>query len=361
MGDVQPFLYNLFADPEIIRLPKSLCWLQKPLATFVSNVRAPKSRAAYDSIGGGSPLNELTRQQAKALDEAIAKRLETAPERFSHLFGSVPVKSYVGMRYWHPFTEEALEQIKADGISKLVILPLYPQFSVSTSGSSLREVREMFVAQPERAVDHTVIPYWYQRPGYIKAMQRTVMAEIESYTTAQRQEGVHVLFSAHGVPKSYVDEGDPYKAHIKHCVDMIAEDLPDDVKSHLSFQSRVGPVEWLRPYTDEKLRELGKSGVRNVIAVPISFVSEHIETLEEMDGEFSEIASEAGIIGWRRAPALNTDQYFIDDLANAVIEAVESPPLDLDKACTMNYAALGDARLTDHLVACPREPCHLYH
>merc|ERR1719159_1655309 len=149
-------------------------------------------------------------------------------------------------------------------------------------------------------------------------MRRIVTNEVQQYTPEQRKEGVHVLFSAHGVPKSYVDAGDPYQAQIEQCVKMIAKRLPKDVETHLSYQSRVGPVEWLGPATDDKLHELGKNGVRNLVVVPISFVSEHVETLEELDIEYKEVADEAGITGWRRAPALNLDKVFTDDLADAV-------------------------------------------
>lgn len=327
LEDVEPFLYNLFADPDIIRLPNSISWLQKPLATFVSKVKAPTSRKGYAEIGGGSPLLNYTQKQANALVSAISKRVEAAPDQLTGLFGSMPVKSYIGMRYWHPFTEEALEQIAADGVSKLVILPLYPQFSVSTSGSSFRVLQEKFDSEPERwktpHIQHVIVPNWYQRPGYIKAMTRLVTAEVEKYTPQQRKEGVHVLFSAHSVPKSYVEAGDPYQNEIERCVEMIAKGLPQNVNTSLSYQSRVGPVEWLGPYTDEKLQGLGFSGVRNVVVVPVSFVSEHIETLLELDIEYREVAEKAGITGWRRVPTLNMDEGFIEDLASAVIEALQ--------------------------------------
>lgn len=337
LEDVEPFLYNLFADPNIIRLPSGISWLQKPLASLASKLKTPTSSENYAAIGGGSPLSCLTQEQAKALDSAIAKRLEVAPEQLSHLLGSVPVKSYIAMRYWHPFTEEALEQISADGISKLVILPLYPHFSVSTTGSSLCALEEQALERWNmQHVEHTVVPYWYQRPGYIEAMRRIVTAEVQQYSAEQRQEGVHVLFSAHGIPTSYVEAGDPYQVQTEHCVDMIRKGLPEDVKVHLSWQSRVGPTEWLRPYTDDKLEDLGSEGVRNLVVVPISFVSEHIETLQELDIEYREIAEKAGITGWRRAPTLNTDEAFIQDLASAVIEALQAPSMSVTEVCKAN-------------------------
>ncbi|CAN4101677.1 unnamed protein product [Withania somnifera] len=211
LEDVQPFLFNLFADPDIIRLPRLFRFLQRPLAKFISVARAPKSKEGYASIGGGSPLRRITDAQAEALRKALWEK-------------NVPAKVYVGMRYWHPFTEEAIEQIKRDRITKLVVLPLYPQFSISTSGSSLRLLESIF-REDEYLVNmqHTVIPSWYQREGYIKAMADLMEKELESF---ERPEEVMVFFSAHGVPLAYVEEaGDPYKAEMEECVDLIMEEL----------------------------------------------------------------------------------------------------------------------------------------
>ncbi|KAL3368800.1 hypothetical protein AABB24_009558 [Solanum stoloniferum] len=311
LEDVQPFLFNLFADPDIIRLPRLFRFLQRPLAQFISVARAPKSKEGYASIGGGSPLRRITDAQAEALRKALWEK-------------NVPAKVYVGMRYWHPFTEEAIEQIKRDGITKLVVLPLYPQFSISTSGSSLRLLESIF-REDEYLVNmqHTVIPSWYQREGYIKAMADLMEKELKSF---EHPEEVMIFFSAHGVPLAYVEEAaDPYKAEMEECVDLIMEEL-EKRRVHnaytLAYQSRVGPVEWLKPYTDETIIELGKKGVKSILAVPISFVSEHIETLEEIDVEYKELALESGIQNWARVPALGVEPTFISDLADAVIESL---------------------------------------
>ncbi|XP_057421175.1 ferrochelatase-2, chloroplastic-like [Lotus japonicus] len=311
LEDVQPFLFNLFADPDIIRFPTVFSFLQKPLAQFISVARAPKSREGYASIGGGSPLRRITDEQAEELRKYLWAK-------------NVPAKVYVGMRYWHPFTEEAIEQIKRDGITKLVVLPLYPQFSISTSGSSLRLLENIF-REDEYLVNmqHTVIPSWYQREGYIKAMANLIEKELKSFDCP---EEVMMFFSAHGVPLAYVEEaGDPYKAEMEECVDLIMEELETRKitnASILAYQSRVGPVEWLRPYTDETIVELGKKGVKSLLAVPISFVSEHIETLEEIDVEYKELALQSGIEKWGRVPALGCEPSFISDLADAVIESL---------------------------------------
>ncbi|KAG9456917.1 hypothetical protein H6P81_001425 [Aristolochia fimbriata] len=311
LDDVQPFLFNLFADPDIIRLPRMFRFLQKPLAQFISVLRAPKSKEGYASIGGGSPLRKMTDAQAEELKKSLWEK-------------DVPANVYVGMRYWHPFTEEAIEQIKKDGITKLVVLPLYPQFSISTSGSSLRLLENIF-KEDEYLVNmqHTVIPSWYQREGYIKAMADLIEKELQKFDLP---EEVMIFFSAHGVPLAYVEEaGDPYKAEMEECVDLIMEELEKRKITNactLAYQSRVGPVEWLKPYTDDTIIDLGEKGVKRMLAVPISFVSEHIETLEEIDVEYKELALKSGIEKWGRVPALGTEPTFISDLADAVIESL---------------------------------------
>ncbi|GMH74733.1 hypothetical protein TrST_g5910 [Triparma strigata] len=328
--DVEGFLYNLFADPDIIRLPPFISGLQKPIALAISKRRAPKSREAYNSIGGGSPIVKYTTEQANLISQALASNHNLA------------VKTYIGMRYWFPFTEQALAEIAEDGIQSLVILPLYPQFSVSTSGSSLRLLQEEFSKEESvvpKSMKHTVVASWYDRPGYVSSVAGLIMQELESFTEEELEKfgpEKHVLFSAHGVPQSYIDNGDPYQAQIQDCVERIGKSLPEDVTVHLSYQSRVGPIEWLRPYTDDVLPELGEQGVKNLVVVPISFVSEHIETLEEIDIEYRELAEESGIENWRRCPALNTDQTFINDMADLVVESLESPTLTVTEACVNN-------------------------
>eukprot|EP00522_Entomoneis_paludosa_P012934 CAMPEP_0172446146 /NCGR_PEP_ID=MMETSP1065-20121228/5810_1 /TAXON_ID=265537 /ORGANISM="Amphiprora paludosa, Strain CCMP125" /LENGTH=485 /DNA_ID=CAMNT_0013197193 /DNA_START=78 /DNA_END=1535 /DNA_ORIENTATION=+ len=334
--DVEGFLYNLFADPDIIQLPGPLSPLQPLIAWFISKRRAPKSREAYESIGGGSPILKYSNEQARLIAESIQQKY------------GLQVKTYIGMRYWYPFTEEALDQIQKDNIEALVILPLYPQFSISTSGSSLRVLQEDFSKHSAKYKNmvHTVVPSWYDRPGYVQAMVDLLTEELDSFTEEeleeQRQVGDgtmkprHVLFSAHGVPKSYIEAGDPYQTQMEECVQKISEKLPDDVGVHLSYQSRVGPIEWLRPYTDDVLPGLGEQGVRNLVVVPISFVSEHIETLEEIDIEYRELAEESGITNWRRCPALNTYSGFVDDMAELVMEALAEPAQTVTEACVAN-------------------------
>jgi len=311
--DVRPFLFNLFSDPEIIRLP--VRWLQKPLAWIISTSRAKKSQENYKEIGGGSPLRRITEEQAKALQETLRSRGQDA-------------NIYIGMRYWHPFTEEAVDHIKRDGIDRLVILPLYPQFSISTSGSSFRLLEEIWNEDPSlKAIDHSVIPSWFQRQGYLNAMADLIHQELD---TLENPDTVHIFFSAHGVPVSYVEEaGDPYQREIEQCVSLIMSTLARANQHTLAYQSRVGPVEWLQPYTEDAIAELAEKGVERLLVVPISFVSEHIETLQEIDIEYREIAEEAGIEHFYRVPALNTHPTFIEDLADMVTESLAKPGLQL--------------------------------
>jgi protoporphyrin/coproporphyrin ferrochelatase len=315
LEDVRPFLYNLFSDPEIIRLP--FPWLQKPLAWFISTSRARKSQENYRKIGGGSPLRRITEAQAAAIQQSLQLKGQEAAV-------------YIGMRYWHPFTEEALAQIKRDGIKRLVILPLYPQFSISTSGSSFRLLEQLWRKDPYlQQIDYTAIPSWYERPGYLKAMAQLIARELDR---AEHPDEAQIFFSAHGVPRSYVEEaGDPYQEEIEACTRAIVQTLNRPNPYTLAYQSRVGPVEWLQPYTEDAIVELAERGVKSLVVVPLSFVSEHIETLEEIDIEYRELAEHAGIENFHRVPALDTHPGFIEDLADLVVEALQAPPQTFER------------------------------
>ena len=321
--DVGPFLYNLFSDPEIIRLPTPA--LQKPLAWMISTLRSNKSQEAYRSIGGGSPLRRITDQQARELQSQLRKQ-------------GVDATTYVAMRYWHPFTESAVADLKADGIEEVVVLPLYPHFSISTSGSSFRELQRLRQADPGfQQLPIRCIRSWYDHPGYVRAMAELIAEQVRSSDVPPE---AHVFFSAHGVPKSYVEEaGDPYQTEIEACSALIMAELAK-LLGHgnphtLAYQSRVGPVEWLKPYTEESLEELGKQQTRDLVVVPISFVSEHIETLEEIDIEYRELATEAGVVNFRRVRALDTYPPFIQGLADLVTTSLNGPEIKLDEAAEL--------------------------
>ncbi len=309
LEDVRPFLYNLFSDPEIIRLP--FPWLQSPLAWLISTSRAKKSQANYQQIGGGSPLRRITEEQAQALQQELRQHGQDT-------------NVYIGMRYWHPFTEEAVAQIKHDGIDRLVVLPLYPHFSISTSGSSFRLLEDLWKKDAAlQQIKYTVIPSWYDSPGYLEAMAGLIAQQIDQLP---HPDQAHVFFSAHGVPVSYVEEvGDPYQREIEECARLIMQRLGRSNDYTLAYQSRVGPVEWLQPYTEDAIKELAQKGVQDLVVVPLSFVSEHIETLQEIDMEYREVAEEAGIERFSRVPALNTNPVFINDLATLVVNALNAP------------------------------------
>jgi ferrochelatase len=315
LEDVAPFLFNLFSDPEIIRLP--FTWLQRPLAWFIATRRTKTSQENYRQIGGGSPLRHITEAQAQALQEQLRSLGEEA-------------RVYVGMRYWHPFTEEAIARIKRDRIERLVILPLYPQFSISTSGSSFRLLERLWLEDPKLdPIEYTVIPSWYKQPGYLQSMAGLIAQELDQFPNPDQ---VHIFFSAHGVPRSYVEEaGDPYQQEIEECTALIMQTLNRPNPHTLAYQSRVGPVEWLQPYTEDAIKELGAQGVEDLVVVPISFVSEHIETLQEIDIEYREVAEHSGIHNFARVPALNTDPVFIQAMAQLVVEALKSPSLKLSQ------------------------------
>lgn len=315
LEDVRPFLFNLFSDPEIIRLP--FPWLQKPLAWLISTLRVEKSQENYRQIGGGSPLRRITEEQALAMQQVLQEK-------------GTDAQVYIGMRYWHPFTEEAIARIKRDKIEKLVVLPLYPQFSISTSGSSFRLLEKIWQEDPNlQKIDYTVIPSWYNRTGYLQAMADLIAKELDQL---ENPDQVHIFFSAHGVPLSYVEEaGDPYQREIEECTRLIMETLNRPNPHTLAYQSRVGPVEWLKPYTEDAIPQLAEQGVKELLVVPISFVSEHIETLQEIDMEYRELAEEAGIHHFYRVPALNTHPIFVDDLAQMVVESLDQPSVKFEE------------------------------
>ncbi len=310
LEDVYLFLYNLFADPEIIRLP--IPFLQKPIASLIAASRAPISQENYAMIGGGSPLLQLTREQGENIENVLQRH-------------GVDAKVYVAMRYWHPYTEEAIAEIKKDGITRLVVLPLYPQYSISTSGSSIKKLEELWENDPQlQAIEKITIKSWYERGGYIRAMNELIDAKIQSFA---EPENVHIFFSAHGVPVKYVTQyGDPYQSEMENCVDGIMKALRRDYHRYnahtLAYQSRVGPVEWLQPYTEGAIQSLAKRGINDLLVVPISFVSEHIETLQEIDIEYREVAEASGIHHFDRVPALNSHPIFINDLAELVMESL---------------------------------------
>ncbi|HWO02310.1 MAG TPA: ferrochelatase [Blastocatellia bacterium] len=308
LEDVRPFLFNIFVDPDIIRLP----WraLQKPLAWLISTQRHKKSRGYYEQIGGGSPLRRITEEQARALEQTLAAR-------------NINARAYVGMRYWNPFIEEALDQIRRDQIDHLVVLPLYPQFSVSTTGSSLNRMHAIAAETGHRLPPMSVVCSYEADADYVAAMAAAASEELARFPD-QDPSKTHILFSAHSVPVKYIDDGDPYLDHTKRTVELVMDRLGVSRPHTLSFQSKVGPVEWLTPATNETIPRLAREGVSQLLLVPVSFVSEHSETLYEMDILYRGVADEAGIAHFRRVPTMNCRPAFIEALASLVERALPS-------------------------------------
>jgi len=301
LDDVKPFLYKLFADPETIRLP--IPALQKPLAWLIATTRSAKSKGYYASIGGGSPLRRITTAQAKALEQELS---------------DISAKVYVAMRFWHPLTDETVGQIIRDGITHLVALPLYPQFSVATSGSSFKALIRAFDATGQsRKVRRHYVPHWYQNQEYIAAFVEKLSTEIATFPD-QKMENIHILFSAHSIPISYVEKGDPYDKQTKQTIELMMKKLGRPFPYHLSYQSRVDPAKWLSPNTDETIRRLAREGVKQLVIVPVSFVSEHVETLYELDILYKKVGDEVGIHEMRRVPTLDTNPQFISALGTLV-------------------------------------------
>jgi len=297
---VQPFLFNLFNDPAIIDLPNPFRWL---LARFISFRRAPVAKKIYSHLGGKSPLLELTGHQAKALENVL---------------GDVgDVKCFIAMRYWHPMTVQAAEEVAQFAPDEIVLLPLYPQFSTTTTGSSLTEwsraAEVVGLSVPTKA-----ICCYFDDDQWIDAQVdgiKGVLAEIDV------NETVRILFSAHGLPKKIVDRGDPYQRHVEGTVSGIVKELAPDQDWAICYQSRVGRLEWIGPSTENELERAADDGVQ-VIVVPVAFVSEHSETLVELDIEYRELAEKLGISGYHRVPAVGVNEKFISGLSQLVKRAL---------------------------------------
>lgn len=301
LQDVKPFLYRLFSDPEIIHIK----WgpLRKTVAYAIATLRRKTSEGYYRQIGGGSPLRRLTEEQAQALTDEFKAR-------------GRDIQTFVGMCTWHPFFHEAIEKIEKSGIERLVILPLFPHYSVTTTGSGFGALRKLIgKRQSFNKIDVRWVSSWPDHPRYIESFVLGIRGELAKFANP---EGAHILFSAHSIPESYVRNGDPYLEQTKTTVEAIMDRIGRKNPYELSFQSKIGPIKWLEPFTNDVLKRLGGSGVDDVLVVPISFVSEHIETLYELDILYKKVAKEAGIANFRRVPALNSDPTFIRALAEIV-------------------------------------------
>jgi protoporphyrin/coproporphyrin ferrochelatase len=297
---VEPFLYNLFCDPDIINFPGSFL-ARKWLARQISTRRAVSVRRKYAEIGGGSPIQRLTDQQARALQAALRP----------HLAARVTV----AMRYWHPDTEEAIASLESAPFDEMVLLPLYPHYSFATTGSSLKEWNRLYKPKvPVQVVDH-----FFDHPDYIAGIVERTNSVLRQLP---RPEDVHLIFSAHGLPMALVEKGDPYPQQIEASVRLVRE-LGAWPNPHvLCFQSRVGPQKWLQPSLTGTIEKLARERVRRMLVIPISFLTEHIETLHEINIEAREQAESLGIGDFHMMPALNDSPLLIRALADLVLRAV---------------------------------------
>jgi protoporphyrin/coproporphyrin ferrochelatase len=297
---VEPFLYNLFCDPDIINFPGSFL-ARKPLAKFISTTRAKVVRRHYAEIGGGSPIRRLTEQQARALEIALQPHISA--------------RTMVAMRYWHPNTQEAIASLESEPFDELVLLPLYPHYSFATLGSSLKEWNRQY--KPKRAVH--VIDHFFDHPDYIAALVERINAVLFQLP---HPEEVHLVFSAHGLPMVLVEKGDPYPEQIEATVRLVRE-MGAWRNSHvLCYQSRVGPQKWLQPSLTSTIEKLAGEGVKRMLVVPIAFLTDHIETLYEINIEAREHAEALGVVDFHMMPGLNDSPLLIRALADLVLRAV---------------------------------------
>jgi len=307
---IEPFLYNLFCDPDIIDFPFARIG-RKPLAKLISTTRAKKVQHHYSVIGGGSPIRRFTEQQARALEtELRADGLD------AHCF--------VAMRYWHPFTAEAVEKVRAAGCDEVVLLPLYPQYSSTTTGSSLNEWHHRF----DGRVPFHIIENFYRDDLYLDALVEKIDVALARFP---EPESAELVFSAHSVPLAVIDKGDPYQQQIEETVRFVMWRGGWRNKHRLCYQSKVGASKWLQPSLRNTIRDLAAQKVRDVCVVPISFVSDHVETLGEIDHEAREQAASLGIERFEMTAGLNDSPTFISALAGLVKSALR---IDMGKERT---------------------------
>jgi protoporphyrin/coproporphyrin ferrochelatase len=299
---VRPFLFNLFNDPAIITLPAPLRWI---VARLIAARRAPVARAIYDRIGGGSPLLANTEAQARALENALGEGYRV----------------FVAMRYWHPQSRAVAAAVRAFDPEEVVLLPLYPQFSTTTTASSLAVWQDaamtVGLAAPSRAVC-----CYPTEPGFIRALAASIRSVLDRWPPSERKR---LLFSAHGLPEKIVAAGDPYRWQVEQTVAALRQALGDPALDCVTcYQSRVGPLAWIGPATDAEIRRAGAEGV-GLIVVPVAFVSEHSETLVELDIEYRHLAGAAGVPTYVRVPTVADTPEFIAALARLVRRAEQNP------------------------------------
>ena len=302
---VEPFLFNLFSDPEIIDFPGSFLF-RKRLAKMISTRRAPMVQKQYEKIGGKSPIKEFTLRQAELLEERLGERIDA--------------RVLVAMRYWNPSTDDAIDAVLADDIEKVVLLPLYPQFSKATTVSSRKEwdkrTKERGVSDK---LDVVSVEHYHTDDNYVRAIVERINEGLERFDPTVRDQAT-IVFSAHGTPMKLVRSGDPYSDHIKATVAAVMEKGAYTQPHTLCYQSKVGPLKWLEPSTPDTVERLAGEGVKHMLIVPIAFTSDHLETLFELNIEYRRVAKEAGVEQYEMTEGLNDSPTFIDALAGLVFE-----------------------------------------
>ena len=294
---IEPFLFNLFSDPDIFHIPIG----QKLFAKFISRKRYPKVAEQYKQIGGKSPINEWTEKQRVGLEMELRKEINN-------------IDVFVAMRYWKPLTEETVKKVEAGNYDKIILLPLYPHYSIATTGSSFNEWNRKYSGDKNKLI--YIEPY-FKNEKYIAAINQRIDETLSKFDEKIRSEVV-VLFSAHGTPVSMVKSGDPYSLQIKETVNLVMQNRKNSHKYELCFQSKVGPVKWLEPSTAQMIEQMAKEGNKHLLIVPISFVSDHIETLFELNILYRKTADKNGIENYVVTEGLNDSQLFIEALKEEV-------------------------------------------
>jgi len=296
--DVKPFLFNLFYDRAIINLPNPFRWF---LAWFISTIRHKKSQKIYQILGGGSPLLKFTKDQAEALENALGRRF----------------KVFVCMRYWHPFSDEVIKRVEKYNPDEIILLPLYPQFSTTTTASSLKDFHEKISTSGISSKKVHVVDDFFDNKKFIGAHVSLLKDQLKKIND---HEKVAVLFSAHGLPMSVIEAGDPYERQVNETIRLITKQISrKNTRFVVCYQSKVGLKKWLSPSTEEEITEAGKR-YEVVVVVPISFVSEHSETLVELDQDYRVFATKIGCKSYKRVKALGTNKIFIDCLKDMCLE-----------------------------------------
>lgn len=306
---VEPFLYNLFCDPDIIDIPGAFLF-RKALARILSSRRTPKVRKLYEKIGGGSPILAQTELQARRLKESLAKQ-------------GLAAEVYIAMRYWHPMTKEVIDRLQSENVDEVVLLPLYPHFSKATTGSSMNEWKKNVALSNAAHFSTKLVESYCDHPLYIAALVENIARALERVPLGERRN-VHLVFSAHGTPLKLVKLGDPYSHHIRKTYELVVESGNFGLQHHLCFQSKVGPQEWLQPSLTQTIELLASKKVSHVLVVPIAFVTDHIETLSEINMEAREQAEHLGIKYFDMMPALIANEKFIACLTDLVLQRLKN-------------------------------------